>query len=220
MDDHLHGSHLWTSNRHPRNRCGKSVPLYFTHLLIHRQDSDTSAHKFLRTLSILSTVQLAVFFLQETAIGILYIHATASYLKNRVSLGGHRAGTRRVLYNLIAINIFIILLDSSLLYVCYARSSHILIKGFYRVTVYVIKLRTEFTILNQLKSTLDGEDSGHHLIHTTRLPPSDEEIGAQGLRRRGSGIELVLRTGIEKKVVFTMTSHAELRDPDKRSSTR
>ena len=186
-----------------------------THLLIHRQDSDTSAHKILRSLSVLSDMQLAVFFLQETAIGILYIHATASYLKNRDSLGGHRAGTRRVLYSLIAINIFIILLDSSLLYVCYARSSHILIKGFYRVTVYVIKLRTEFTILNQLKSTLDGEDSGSHRVQ--RLPPIDEELGSEGRR---SGIQLKIRTGIEKKTVFTMTSHSELRDPDKRSSTR
>ncbi|KAF2829114.1 hypothetical protein CC86DRAFT_237518, partial [Ophiobolus disseminans] len=97
-------------------------------------------------------VQLAVFFIQETIIGLLYIRETASHLKNLTFLGGKRKTTRRVLHHLIYVNIFIICLDCSLIGLCYA--GFFFLQGFYKAAIYAIKLRTEFTILNQLRSTL------------------------------------------------------------------
>ncbi|KAH4183308.1 hypothetical protein HBH64_078820 [Parastagonospora nodorum] len=134
-----------------------------------------------RVYDIFDKVQLTAFFVQETAIGFLYIYATITYLKNRVSLGANH---------------------------------YPFLQGFYTVTVYAVKLRTEFTVLNQLKSTLVSKVRGPRRTNTTDVPPIDAELGGEGRISQGSGIELVDRTGIEKKVVFTMTSHEDLRESD------
>ncbi|KAL6710341.1 hypothetical protein ACN47E_009287 [Coniothyrium glycines] len=102
-------------------------------------------------------VQLAVFFLQETAIGILYIKSTYDHLKHMTLLGSSPRIVRRNLRHLIEVNVFIIILDCSLIGLCYA--GFFFLQGFYKVAVYAIKLRTEFTILNQLRSSLPGASS-------------------------------------------------------------
>jgi hypothetical protein len=95
--------------------------------------------------------------MQETSIGILYIRETALYLKNMRLLGTDRSVTRRALHHLIYVNIFIICLDCSLIGLCYA--GYFFLQGFYKAMIYAIKLRTEFTILNQLRSTLPGQSN-------------------------------------------------------------
>lgn len=62
------------------------------------------------------------------------------------------------MHQLIYVNIFIICLDCSLIGLCYA--NYFFLQGFYKAAIYAVKLRTEFTILNQLRSTLPGQ-SGH-----------------------------------------------------------
>jgi hypothetical protein len=99
-------------------------------------------------------VQLAAFILQETLIGLLYIRETASHLKNRTLLGVDRNSTRCNLRRLIAINVFIILLDCSVIGLCYG--GFFFLQGFYKAAVYAVKLRTEFTILNQLLASMSG----------------------------------------------------------------
>jgi hypothetical protein len=99
-------------------------------------------------------VQLTAFFLQETIISLLYIRETASHLKNMTLLGTDRKTTRRALQHLIYVNIFIICLDCSLIGLCYA--GFFFLQGFYKAAIYAVKLRTEFTILNQLRSSLPG----------------------------------------------------------------
>ncbi|KAF2027703.1 hypothetical protein EK21DRAFT_38903, partial [Setomelanomma holmii] len=103
-------------------------------------------------------IQLAAFFLQETLISLLYIRSTSAHLKNMTLLGTDRKTTRRALHHLIYVNVFIIVLDCSLIGLCYA--GFFFLQGFYKVAVYAIKLRTEFTILNQLRSALPGASSG------------------------------------------------------------
>lgn len=103
-------------------------------------------------------IQLAAFFLQETFIGLLYIRSTAAHLKNMTLLGSSPRTTQRNLRHLIEVNIFIIVLDCSLIGLCYA--GFFFLQGFYKVGIYAVKLRTEFTILNQLRSCLPGA-SGH-----------------------------------------------------------
>ncbi len=103
-------------------------------------------------------IQVAAFFIQETIIGVLYIRATARHLKNMSLLGADRKVTRRVLHHLILVNIFIIILDCSLIGLCY--SGYFFLQGFYKVAVYAVKLRAEFSILNQLRSSLTGAPSG------------------------------------------------------------
>ena len=99
-------------------------------------------------------VQLAAFVVQETLIGILYIRETSRHLKSMVVLGSDHDTTRWNLRYLIAVNIFIIALDCSIMGLCY--SGFFFLQGFYKAAVYAVKLRTEFAILNQLRASLPG----------------------------------------------------------------
>ncbi|RYO68572.1 hypothetical protein AA0116_g1323 [Alternaria tenuissima] len=103
-------------------------------------------------------VQVSAFFVQETLINILYICETAKYLKNMELLGNCRHTTRTNLRNLIAVNVLIIILDCSVMGLCF--SGYFNLQGFYKVAVYAVKLRTEFTILNQLRKALTGASTG------------------------------------------------------------
>ncbi|CAN9253782.1 unnamed protein product [Alternaria alternata] len=103
-------------------------------------------------------VQVSAFFVQETLINILYICETAKYLKNMELLGNCRHTTRTNLRNLIAVNVLIIILDCSVMGLCF--SEYFNLQGFYKVAVYAVKLRTEFTILNQLRKALTGASTG------------------------------------------------------------
>jgi hypothetical protein len=99
-------------------------------------------------------VELAAFFVQETIISLLYIRETARHLKTVALLGTSTRSTRRILRHLIFVNVFIICLDCSLIGLCYA--GFFFLQGYYKAAVYAVKLRTEFTILNQLRSSLPG----------------------------------------------------------------
>ncbi|RYN94025.1 hypothetical protein AA0120_g4299 [Alternaria tenuissima] len=103
-------------------------------------------------------VQVSAFFVQETLINILYIYETAKYLENMELLGNCRQTTRTNLRNLIAVNVLIIILDCSVMGLCF--SGYFDLQGFYKVAVYAVKLRTEFMILNQLRKALTGASTG------------------------------------------------------------
>ena len=129
-------------------------------------------------------VQLAAFTTQETIISVLYIRLTASHLKDMTLLGSSRNTTRRNLRNLIAVNVLIIILDVSVMVLCYA--GFFFLQGFYKAAVYAVKLRTEFTILNQLRLSLPsaaGERSSDvmsgHVCRDKRCMSRRARVGAQ-----------------------------------------
>lgn len=161
-------------------------------------------------------VQLAVFFVQETLIGLLYIRETAAHLKNMTLLGSDRQRTRRNLRHLIQVNIFIIVLDCSLIGLCYA--GFFFLQGYYKVAVYAVKLRSEFTILNQLRSSLPGASSHEsgYVVSGNRLQSRPKQnIGAQG--SQGSQVEMVtLHSQIRvQKDVIVSTSRVGDEDREK-----
>jgi hypothetical protein len=166
--------------------------------------------------------QVAVFFAQETIIGMLYIRYTACHLKNMTLLGAEKKTTRRVMHQLIYVNIFIICLDISLLGLCYA--DYFFLQGFYKATIYAVKLRTEFTILNQLRSTLPGQSchepgyggayagSGDRQVRRTTVtatarPSQDSDVEMMGMPGR---------IAVQKEVVIT-SSEGESRESTARS---
>ncbi|KAI4952120.1 hypothetical protein J4E91_003582 [Alternaria rosae] len=115
-------------------------------------------------------VQVAAFFTQESLIGFLYIYQTSKYFQNLQLLGKSRRVTRDNLRSLIAVNVLIIMLDASVLGLCY--SGHFFLQGFYKVAVYAVKLRTEFTMLNQLRQALaDGSTGGSGVAVQTDQRP-------------------------------------------------
>ncbi|OAA58293.1 integral membrane protein [Cordyceps fumosorosea ARSEF 2679] len=127
-------------------------------------------------------VQLVVFFVQETALSILYIFQTRKYLKGRAPLRQrawstpstvHAGGTSyrqtsqesAILWQLIWANTLIIALDITLLGIQCADLFHL--QGAFKPCVYGVKLKLEFVILNRL-------------INTVRQPTSDVFYSGSG----------------------------------------
>ncbi|KAJ4368390.1 hypothetical protein N0V83_006747 [Neocucurbitaria cava] len=152
-------------------------------------------------------IQLAAFFIQETVIGLLYIRETAAHLKNMSLLGTNKKTTRRNLRHLILVNVFIIVLDISLIGLCYA--GFFFLQGFYKVGVYAIKLRTEFTILNQLRSSLPGASTheSDYKSGSRHLPrPTNDARARRG--SQDSDVEMVTMASqirVQKDVMVSST---------------
>ncbi|KAI4861167.1 integral membrane protein [Hypoxylon rubiginosum] len=115
-------------------------------------------------------LQFVVFFVQETALGILYIYQARKYLQSTSLLHEPSITTssslsrtadglqrRNVLHRLIYINIFIIVLDIALLGINSADLFYL--QGALKPCVYGIKLKAEFVILNSLIESARGHNS-------------------------------------------------------------
>jgi hypothetical protein len=93
-------------------------------------------------------IQVTGFCIQEFIISGLYVYATRQILKPGETFQKKRF--RRVMRHLIYVNILVILMDITLLGTEYANLYDIQIT--FKGTLYSIKLRLEFAILNQLRS--------------------------------------------------------------------
>lgn len=115
---------------------------------------------FIRGYNVMERLQLAWFCCQEFVISGIYIFETVKLLQLMPDKDQRRT---RIMYELLAINFVIILLDVALLVVEYI--------GFYSLQttlkpmVYSIKLKLEFGVLGKLVS----------LVHTSRSAPTSAE---------------------------------------------
>ncbi|KAF2259048.1 hypothetical protein CC78DRAFT_443329, partial [Lojkania enalia] len=103
--------------------------------------------------SIVERVQVTLFFIQEVILSGIYIWKTAMMLRSEGPLLNARQNARgdrgkKVLLNTIIINIFIICLEVTLLALEFSGLYDI--QTSYKGAVYSVKLKLEFTILNQL----------------------------------------------------------------------
>src|SRR5439155_20738077 len=98
---------------------------------------------FVRGYSIMEKIQMTGFCIQEFIISGLYIWETAKMLR-----ASPEKGNRKIMYQLLSINLIIILMDLGLLAVEYANMYVVetTIKG----TTYSIKLKLEFAVLDKL----------------------------------------------------------------------
>jgi hypothetical protein len=113
--------------------------------------------------------QLAVFFVQETALSILYIFKIKEYLCERAQLHHLIATTNTrnhedaerdlsVLRQLMYANLFIIALDIALLVIQCLGMFYL--QGALKPCIYGIKLKVEFVILNRLRDGVRRLASG------------------------------------------------------------
>ncbi|KAL2793074.1 hypothetical protein BJX66DRAFT_339133 [Aspergillus keveii] len=111
--------------------------------------------------------ELAVFFIQETALSVLYIYKIKQYICERAQLHQLIATTRNhqdadqdpsVLRQLVYANAFIIGLDVVLLVIHCLGMFHL--QGTLKPCVYGIKLKVEFVILNRLRDGVRRLASG------------------------------------------------------------
>ncbi|OJJ35823.1 hypothetical protein ASPWEDRAFT_79182, partial [Aspergillus wentii DTO 134E9] len=108
--------------------------------------SNAGDERFLKPFNVYEKIQLAGFCAQEIVISGLYIYEAATSLKPVFQVKG--IAGKKVLIHLVIVNIFVILLDASLLATEY--SNNFAIQTTYKPIVYSIKLKMEFTVLNRL----------------------------------------------------------------------
>lgn len=105
-------------------------------------------------------IEIIVFFLQETMLSSIYIYETAKLLRSGNALG-KRQSIRRVLENLILVNILVIMLDTTILVLEFANLYNFQIS--YKAFAYSVKLKLEFTVLNRLvELTAGGREPNAH----------------------------------------------------------
>ena len=114
--------------------------------------------------SIMEKIQVTAFCIQEFIISGLYVYATRKILKPGETFQKKR--TRQVMLHLIYVNILVILMDITLLCTEYANLYDIQIT--FKGTLYSIKLRLEFAVLNQLRSLVfpgDGSQENQNSVY-------------------------------------------------------
>lgn len=100
-------------------------------------------------------IQLSGFFLQEVIISGIYIWETAKLLRVRGSVhSGEKGRSRKMLVHLALVNVVVVMLDVTIL-VLECVSLHDVQRA-YKPFAYSIKLKVEFSILNQLVELTTG----------------------------------------------------------------
>jgi hypothetical protein len=107
---------------------------------------------FLEPFIIYEKIQLTGFCIQEFIISGLYIWEATHALRPVLAIKSPKK--RKVIRDLILINLLVVFLDISLLVTEYTDNFHI--QTTYKTAVYSIKLKMEFNILNQLLSVLQN----------------------------------------------------------------
>lgn len=123
--------------------------------------SPTVLQRFVNGYSIMEKIQMVGFFLQELVLSVIYIRETIRLLRlgesvHRDDVGSFDDGTsqlrsasvRKIMYQILAINVIIIIMDLALLGVEFANLY--LIETTLKGVVYSIKLKLEFAVLGKL----------------------------------------------------------------------
>ncbi|KAH7165243.1 hypothetical protein EDB81DRAFT_249138 [Dactylonectria macrodidyma] len=124
------------------NFCVLHIPVTVLFLGSNTQKS----HQFLPAFNVYERVQLAGFTIQESIISGLYIWEAYRGLQPIFAM--KKIATRKVIRELIIVNVLVVLLDISLIITQYL--DHFQIATTYKPVVYSIKLKMEFVVLNRL----------------------------------------------------------------------
>lgn len=98
-------------------------------------------------------IEIVVFFLQELMLSGLYIYETIKLLRGG-GTRGNKQSSRRLLKNLILVNVLVIILDITILCLEFANLYNYQIS--YKPFAYSVKLKLEFTVLNRLVELTSG----------------------------------------------------------------
>ena len=123
-----------------------------TTVLTYGSNAQERSPRMVRGYKILEKIQMTGFTIQESIISTLYIVATLHLLR----LGWNR-NRRKIMHQLVVINVLMLIMDLVLLGLEYASrySIQITLKG----AIYSVKLKLEFAVLGKLVEVVHG---GHH----------------------------------------------------------
>jgi hypothetical protein len=152
---------------------------------------------FVHGYSIMEKIQMVGFFVQELILSIIYIKETLRLLKLSEAVqddarsfddnaeNGHlkHANVRKTMFQLLAINVLIIIMDLALLGVEFANLY--LIETTLKGVVYSIKLKMEFAVLGKLVQLVRVRNESHHSVDNPR--PSFERRNTLTLEKTNSG---------------------------------
>ncbi|KAI9718571.1 MAG: hypothetical protein M1812_004022 [Candelaria pacifica] len=133
--------------------------------------------------STMEKIQMTVFSLQEFVISGVYVYATIKLLRPV-----YHGRTRKVMMQLIWINLIIVSMDVVLLAMEYLNFYYI--EATLKSMVYSIKLKLEFAVLNQLMQLANSGVSDATLaIANHREVPEDPRAGSVAKPRKGSTVK-------------------------------
>ena len=115
---------------------------------------------FIKVFEVYERVQLAGFCIQECLISMFYIVETIRTLRPILAVKAPKE--RRIIRDLVIVNVFAIILDISLLITQY--TGNFAIQTTYKPVVYSIKLKMEFIILNRLLRLVRRRDYDHWFV--------------------------------------------------------
>lgn len=142
-------------------------------------DSTVANQRFLTAFNIFEKLQMTGFCVQEFIISGIYVWATLKLLRPVYS-----GRTRKVMMQLIWINLIIIAMDVLLLGMEYAGQYDI--EATLKAMVYSIKLKLEFAVLNQLMSLANSS------VHATqRMQVNDGEKSGKARNGRSKSTEYI-----------------------------
>lgn len=181
--DHRHGHHCCEFGPFSLSAVSPARRETLAHTVIPQPQQATNISPGLFSINLIwDRVQLTVFFVQETALSLLYIWQARKYLRSSSLLSRphlesatattahatattsvHRTAsaspeTKRVLLHLVLANVLVIALDVALLGVQYADLFYL--QGAFKPCVYGVKLKVEFAILNRLVEIVRGRGRG------------------------------------------------------------
>lgn len=114
--------------------------------------------------TIFERIQLSVFFVQEIIISAFYVWETTNRLRLEKSIGNLR--TRKIMNHLIWVNVLVVLLDVTILALEFTNLFEI--QTAWKPLVYSIKLKLEFSILNQLVNLTRGNPNSSYYARSQR----------------------------------------------------
>ena len=130
-----------------------------TTILTYGSNSVSSvAHKYTAAFNVMEKLQMTAFCIQEFIISGVYVWSTIRLLKPV-----YHGRTRKVMTQLIWINLIIIGMDVCLLAMEYSNIYEI--EATLKAMVYSIKLKLEFAVLNQLMTLANSSVNNHQNLH-------------------------------------------------------
>lgn len=123
------------------------------------------SHPWNRAYTIMERLQVMWFCVQEFSLSSLYIHETVKLLR----LNPERSPRRRaIMYELIAINVLIILMDVAIVSIEFLGLYYLQV--LLKCTIYSIKLKFEFAVLGKLTAIVESSQSDYISSSSTYQP--------------------------------------------------
>ncbi|CAI6228832.1 unnamed protein product [Periconia digitata] len=168
---------------------------------------------YLKPYAIAERIQVSIFFIQEVIISGIYVQQTMKMLQSEGSI---RASAKKVMTHLILVNVFIVLLDISMLAFEFAGLYSFQVS--YKAAVYSIKLKMEFAILNRLVAMVQGrlgDSSINNNPRASRKRTGSSFGGGFTMRSEGmkrSGFRTPLTGSLGKNSTLGNSAYAKMED--------